>query len=50
MIGHSYGVKVFKEPLNIVTDLQWEERIILQIETAEFIPDGTELTSLFIQV
>ena len=40
----------FKEPLNIVTDSQYAERVILHIETAEFIPDDTELTSLFIQV
>ena len=40
----------FKEPLNIVTDLQYAESVILHIETAEFIPDDTELTLLFIQV
>ena len=40
----------FKEPHNIVTDSQYAERVILHIETAEFIPDDTELTSLFIQV
>ena len=40
----------FKEPLNIITDSQYAERVILHIETAEFIPDDTELTSLFIQV
>ena len=40
----------FKEPLNIITDSQYAERVILYIETAEFIPDDTELTSLFIQV
>ena len=40
----------FKAPLNIVTDSQYAERIVLHIETAEFIPDDTELTSLFIQV
>ena len=40
----------FKEPLNVVTDSQYAERIILHIETAEFIPDDTELTLLFIQV
>ena len=39
----------FKEPLNIVTDSQYA-RVILHIETPEFIPDDTELTSLFIQV
>ena len=40
----------FKETLTIVTDSQYAERIILHIETVEFIPDDTELTSLFIQV
>ena len=40
----------FKEPLNIVTGLQYVKRVILHIETAEFIPDDTDLTSLFIQV
>ena len=40
----------FKESLNIVTDSQYAERVILHIETTEFIPDDTELTSLFIQV
>ena len=43
-------IRDFKEPPNIVTDLQYEEIVVLQIETAEFIPDDTELTSLFIQV
>ena len=36
----------FKEPLNIVTDSQYAERIILHIETAEFVSDDTELTSV----
>ena len=40
----------FKEPLNIVTDSQYVERVVLHIETSEFIPDDIELTSLFIQV
>ncbi|KAL6085602.1 hypothetical protein STEG23_035267 [Scotinomys teguina] len=40
----------FKEPLNIVTDSQYAERVVLHIETAEFIPDESELTSLFIQL
>ena len=40
----------FKKPLNIVTDSQYAERVILHIKTAEFIPDDTELTSLFVQV
>ncbi|KAL6084245.1 hypothetical protein STEG23_037991, partial [Scotinomys teguina] len=38
------------EPLNIVTDSQYAERVVLHIETAEFIPDESELTSLFIQL
>ena len=40
----------FKESPNIVTDLQYAERVVLHIETAEFILDDTELTSLSIQV
>ena len=40
----------FKEPFNIVTDSQYTERVILHIETTEFILDDTELTILFIQV
>ena len=40
----------FKEPFNIVTDSQYTERVVLHIETAEFIPDDPELTLLFIQV
>ena len=40
----------FKEPLSIVTDSQYAERVILHIETAEFIRDNMERTSLFIQV
>ena len=39
----------FKEPLHIVTDLQYAERVVLHIETIEFIPDDSELTLLFIQ-
>ena len=31
----------FNEPLNIVTDSQYAERVVLHIETAEFIPDDT---------
>ncbi|KAL6036998.1 hypothetical protein STEG23_033532, partial [Scotinomys teguina] len=38
------------EPLNIVTDSQYAERVVLHIETTEFIPDESELTSLFIQL
>ncbi|KAL6070006.1 hypothetical protein STEG23_001515, partial [Scotinomys teguina] len=40
----------FSEPLNIVTDSQYAERVVLHIETAEFIPAESELTSLFIQL
>ncbi|KAL6055503.1 hypothetical protein STEG23_020485, partial [Scotinomys teguina] len=40
----------FSEPLNIVTDSQYAERVVLHIETAEFIPDESELTLLFIQL
>ncbi|KAL6059743.1 hypothetical protein STEG23_009665, partial [Scotinomys teguina] len=40
----------FSEPVNIVTDSQYAERVVLHIETAEFIPDESELTSLFIQL
>ena len=41
----------FKELLIIVTDSQCAERVVLHIETetAEFIPDDMELSSLFIQ-
>ena len=37
-------LKDFKEPVNLVTDLQYAERIVLHINIAEFIPDDTELT------
>ena len=40
----------FKEPLNTVTDSQYAERVVLHNETTRFIPDGMELTLLFIQV
>ena len=43
----------FPEPLNIVTDSQYAERVvlhILHIETAEIIPDDSELTLIFIQL
>ena len=43
-------LREFKEPLNIVTDLQYAERVVLHIETAGHTPDDTELTFLFIQV
>ncbi|MGE9804824.1 hypothetical protein ACQP3L_30020, partial [Escherichia coli] len=38
------------EPLNIVTDSQYAERVALHVETAEFTPDDTELTLLFIHL
>ncbi|KAL6038262.1 hypothetical protein STEG23_034935 [Scotinomys teguina] len=40
----------FSEPVNIVTDSQYAEKVVLHIETAELIPDESELTSLFIQL
>ena len=40
----------FTEPLNIVTDSQYAERVVLHIEMADFINDESELTSLFIQL
>ena len=40
----------FKEPLNIVTDLQYAERVVMNIETTEYIPDDTELASLYIRI
>lgn len=36
------------ELLSIVTDSQYAERVILHIETVEFIHDKIELTLLFI--
>ena len=43
-------IRGFKEPLNIITDSQYAEKVILHIETAKFIPDDTELISLCIQL
>ncbi|ERE69715.1 sorting nexin-6-like protein [Cricetulus griseus] len=43
-------LKDFTEPLNIVIDSQYAERVVLHIETAEFVPDNTELISLFLQL
>lgn len=40
----------FPEPLYIVTDSQYTERVVLHIETTELIPDDSELTLLFIQL
>ena len=39
----------FKEPLNIVIDSQYAERVVLHIESTEFIVNDTKLT-LFLQV
>ena len=38
----------YPESLNIITDSLYAERVILHIETAEFVPDNSELTILFI--
>ena len=40
----------FPESLNIITDSQYAERVLLHIETAELIWDDIELTLLFIQL
>jgi hypothetical protein len=52
--SYSYAIlKVllaFSESLNIITDSQYAERVVLHIETAEFIPDNLELTLLFMQL
>jgi len=40
----------FQEPLNIITDSQYAERVVFHIETSEIIQDYSELTSLFIQL
>ena len=39
----------YPEPLNIITDPFYAERVILHVETAEFVPDNSELTLVFIQ-
>ena len=38
----------FQLSLNIVTDCQYAERVVLHMETAEFIQDDAELISVFI--
>ena len=43
-------IRDFIESLNILTNSKYAERVILHIETSEFIPANRELTSLFIQV
>ena len=40
----------FPECLNIVIYFQYAEKFILHIETPEFFPDNTELTSFFLQL
>ena len=40
----------FQQSLNIVTDSQYAERVVLHLETAENIQHDFELTSLFIQL
>jgi hypothetical protein len=39
-----------KKSLNIVTDSQYAERVVLYIETTELIQVDYELTSLFIKL
>ena len=45
----SYGLN-YPESLNIITDSLYAERVVLHIETAEFVPDNSELTLLFMQL
>jgi hypothetical protein len=40
----------FPESLNIVTDSQFTKRVILHIETSEYLPDNSEFTLLFMQL
>lgn len=40
----------FAVPLNIVSESQYAENVVLYVETAEFISDDSELTSQFIQL
>lgn len=40
----------YPEPLNIITDSLYAERAVLHLETAEFVPDHSELTWPFIQL
>ena len=40
----------FQESLNIVSDSQYAERVVLHLETAELIQDDSELISLFIRL
>ena len=41
---------IFKEALNVFTDSQYAERVLLHIESTEFTPDDTDMTLLFIKV
>lgn len=43
----TYGF--YRTSLFIVADSQYEEKVIVYIETTKFIPDDSKLTSLFIQ-
>ena len=40
----------FTAPLDVITDSQYAEGVVLHIETADIIPDDTDLTLLFIQL
>lgn len=46
--GILWYYQIFPEPLNIVTNSVYAERVVLHIETVELIPDYSELTLLFI--
>ena len=39
-----------QESLNIVTDSQYAERVVLHIETAKLIQDDSKLKSMFMQL
>jgi hypothetical protein len=41
----SYGIR-FSDSFNIITNSQYAERVVLHIETAELIPDNSELSLL----
>ena len=40
----------YPKSINIITDSLYVERVVLHIETAEFVPDNSELSLLFIQL
>ena len=50
IICYSHDILDFSEPLNVVPDSQYAERVVLIIETAKLIPDDSELTFLFIKL